>query len=92
VTDFEWDDEKEAANRAKHGVAFTEAALAFNDETALERFDDAHSEPRWVMVARVPGTLVVLVVAYTERNDVIRLISARPATPHEEAAYFNQHG
>jgi uncharacterized protein len=89
---FEWDVRKAAANRAKHGVAFEEAATVFSDPDALDGPDLLHSERerRALRLGRA-GTGRVLIVAYTVRRrgnaESIRIISARQASRKERAAY-----
>ena len=89
---FEWDEPKAAANRAKHGVSFDEAATVFADPEALDGPDLRHSgdESRALRLGRA-ATGRVLVVAYTVRRrgdgESIRIISARPASRKERAAY-----
>jgi uncharacterized DUF497 family protein len=88
---FEWDDEKERKNIAKHGIRFTTAARVFSDENRIERFDAGHSEfeDRYMTIGLVGGLLMVLAVVYTERgDDVIRIISARTATKKEKEEYY----
>lgn len=85
---FEWDLEKEQANRIKHGVDFAEARSVFYDPLAVYWPDDDHSvtEARFsAMGMSHYGRL--LVVAYTERTDGIRIISARPPTRREVRTY-----
>ncbi len=89
---FEWDHGKAAANLAKHGVSFEEAATAFEDLYGLDGADVLHSsaEPRRLRLAcTFRGRIVV--VAYTARwngnEEVTRLISARPANRRERARY-----
>ncbi len=85
---FEWDEEKAAANLRKHKVSFEEAKTIFGDRMSLTIFDEAHSgeEPRFIDIgASERGR--VLVVAYTERGENIRLISSRKATPAERRQY-----
>ncbi len=85
---FEWDPEKDAANRAKHGVAFEDAVEVFDVAHALEIFDEAHSdfEERFITVGPIRGGLVLVV--WTERDEeVIRVISARWATSNERRLY-----
>jgi hypothetical protein len=89
---FEWDPKKAAANLAKHGVAFGEAATVFADPLALDGPDVGHSavEARFVRLGR---SLLnrVLTVAYTRRNrshgEAIRIISARRGSRKERTAY-----
>ncbi len=86
---FEWDPDKDAANRTKHGVAFEDAIEVFEVAGALEIFDEAHSdfEERFITIGPIRGGLVLVV--WTERDeDVIRVISARWATPNERRLYI----
>jgi uncharacterized DUF497 family protein len=87
---FEWDPRKASRNVAKHGVTFLEAQTVFEDEEALFMPDPDHSgdEERFLLLG-LSAALRVLVVIHCERDDgeVIRLISARKAVPHERATY-----
>jgi uncharacterized protein len=85
---FEWDDDKAEANRRKHGVSFVEAASAFFDGLGLVQPDEVHSdeEPRQLLLGRSDRGRI-LVVAYTERADRLRIISARRATALEREDY-----
>ncbi|MCP5124127.1 MAG: BrnT family toxin [Gammaproteobacteria bacterium] len=85
---FEWDANKAATNLAKHSVSFEEAKTVFDDPLYVDFYDPDHSdeEHRYVMIGTsLQGRL--LLVAYTERSDVIRLISAREATRAERKVY-----
>jgi uncharacterized protein len=86
--DFEWDHEKAVANEGKHGVAFEEAVEVFADDYSSTVRDPDHSvdEERFVLFGRARSGRH-LVVAFTERDGRIRLISARPMTPRERRAY-----
>lgn len=91
---FEWDPAKAAANTRKHRVSFEEAASVFRDPAALTFADPDHSahEQRWITIGR-SGQQRVLFVAHTERDDHIRIISARPTTRREQEQYeegFNE--
>ena len=85
---FAWDRTKAARNLAKHGVSFDEAATSFDDPLYLDFFDPEHSEEehRYIRVGCSEQGRI-LVVSYTEREGVMRLISARPATRKEREAY-----
>jgi uncharacterized protein len=87
---FEWDPRKAAANRRKHGVSFEDAQSVFADERARLIDDPDHSEEedRFVLLG-LSSTLRLLVVAhcYRAEGNVIRIISARKATPEEQADY-----
>jgi hypothetical protein len=88
--EFEWDHRKAAANLLKHGVSFEVACDAFKDPFAMEwedvRHDDA--EPRFILLAEVRGR--ILVVVYTWRGEIVRLISARLAEPFERRLCFEE--
>lgn len=88
---FEWDDKKEEANIRKHGIDFSTAALVFNDENRLDLYDEIHSESedRYITIGMVGGIAYVVFVVYTEREDIIRLISARKATRLERSLYYD---
>lgn len=87
---FEWDLNKDASNRMKHGVSFEDAKNAFRDTYAIDlldmRFD--YGEDRYNLIGMVEGRL--LHVSYTMRKDVIRIISARGAEPHEQRKYYRE--
>jgi len=83
-----WDSAKEAANQAKHHVSFREAATVFGDPLSLTIHDPAHSEDEAhfvLMGLSARGRL--LVVSHAERDNNIRIISARLATRHERQSY-----
>ena len=73
-----------------HGVSFAFAMHAFKDPFAVERIDDRrdYGEERVILIGRVLDT--VLFVVYTEREERIRLISARRATREEYTDYVHQ--
>jgi uncharacterized protein len=90
--EFEWDDAKNTANIVKHGVGFVLARDVFKDLFAIERLDDRqdYGEERYVIVGTVEGRL--LSVAYAMRGDnVVRIISARGATPLEKRQYHEEN-
>ena len=84
--DFEWDNTKEEANRKKHGVDFRTAAKVFLDPYVIE-FEDVHAtgELRLNVIGLVDNRM--LFVTYTMRGEVVRIISARGAEPHEKKKY-----
>ena len=85
----EWDENKNQVNTRKHGISFQTAALVFADEERIEYLDRLHSqdEDRYVVLGCVHG---VLYVVYTMRNEYIRIISARMATPFERRIYYGE--
>lgn len=90
--EFEWRDAKAEANFEAHGVSFDLAKTVFKDPFAVERLDDRedYGEERLIIIGRAAGG-VVLFVAYAERGEHIRIISARRATQHEQDDYFQQN-
>jgi hypothetical protein len=85
---FEWHYEKAVANFEKHGVSFEEAETVFDDPHAPIFDDKEHSdeEVREIIVGySAKGR--ILVVVFTEREDAVRLISARKATRWERLDY-----
>ena len=89
-----WDEVKDRKNREKHGVSFEEAAQLFSSGIDfLEIFDQAHSfeEDRFLAIGPVVRGLVLVV--WTERDDdVVRIISARWASPAENTLYHRYIG
>ena len=81
---FEWDDAKDRANRAKHGISFDIAARVFADPLMRLVPDGiVAGEERWRAFGQVGGQAIVMVAhAYRARqgHEVIRIISARMAT------------
>jgi len=90
--ELEWDKAKAKANFRRHGVSFDLAKTVFKDPFAIERLDDReqYDEERFVIIGVAEGK-VVLFVAYTERQERIRIISARRATQYEQDDYFQQN-
>jgi uncharacterized DUF497 family protein len=86
--DCEWDQEKASGNLEKHGVSFEEAATVFGDPLYIDFYDPDHSieEQRYLIMGQsAAGRL--LIIAYTERDEVVRLISAREMTASERRVY-----
>ena len=87
---FEWDARKASANKKKHGISFEEARTVFFDENAKLIDDPDHSDDkeRFVLLG-VSSSLKVMLVChcYRERGNVVRIISARKASPRESKQY-----
>ena len=85
---FEWSTSKAASNLAKHDVAFEEAKTVFDDLQYVEFYDPDHSkdEERYLIVG-FSNRGRLLIVSYTERGEVVRLISARETTRTEREIY-----
>ncbi len=88
---FEWDEDKNRSNKKKHGVGFEDAILIFDDPYLLEKYDFKHSddEDRFFAIGSV-YEILLLAVAYTDRNGRTRIISARPATKNEKELYYDK--
>jgi uncharacterized DUF497 family protein len=86
---FKRDSRKAAANVKKHGIDFHEAAAVLDDTLSTTFPDTGHSrlvEPRFLTIGMFSRGRPV-VVAHTEHNDTVRIISARRATRHEGRYY-----
>ena len=85
---FEWDPSKASRNLAKHEVSFDEASTIFDDNMFITLLDEDHSqtEERYITIG-LSNKKRLLLVAHTEREDRIRIISARKATKNEEKFY-----
>jgi uncharacterized DUF497 family protein len=88
--EFEWDDAKAKANVRKHKLSFRAATGVFDDPLVLIEQDDSEDfgEVRYLAIGSIEGLLVA--VAYTERSDRIRIISARKANGNEQRAYHHR--
>jgi uncharacterized DUF497 family protein len=85
---FDWDKNKAERNLSKHEVSIEEAKTVFDDPLYVDFYDLDHSEDedRYLLVGQSNrGRL--LIVSYTERGNLIRLISAREVTKTERETY-----
>jgi uncharacterized protein len=84
----EWDDRKAAINAKRHGVTFQEAATVLEHALSMTFRDPDHSldESRFLTIG-LSSIGRILVVAHTDREEAVRLISARPATRGERRFY-----
>jgi uncharacterized DUF497 family protein len=88
---FEWDTKKAQSNQQKHQVPFEEAATVWTDPLALIAPDPEHStieEREWIIGESYKGRL--LVVVYNQREETVRIISARPVTKRERQQYAEE--
>lgn len=85
---FEWDNTKAAKNLRKHQVSFDEAASLFDDPMFITVVDEEHSddEERYITIG-LSNHGRLLVIAHTDREGQIRIISARTATRKEAKFY-----
>jgi uncharacterized DUF497 family protein len=89
--DFEWDDDKAAANFRRHRVSFEGARRVFDDPFAIAREDqrENYGEARFAIIGMVDDR--VLFVAYAMRQQRIRIIMARYAEAFERKLYHEEN-
>lgn len=90
---FTWDPQKAASNLEKHDVSFEEAMTVFAHPLAWIFPDEWHSqdEPRELIIGTSAHNRL-LVVSFTQRGEVFRIISARPADRRERRTHEEEHG
>jgi uncharacterized DUF497 family protein len=86
--EFEWDDDKADINQEKQHLSFREATLIWRGPTITEPDARGYDEDRYITYGLLRNT--VLVVIHTDRNDRIRIISARKATPRERKKFYEK--
>jgi uncharacterized DUF497 family protein len=87
---YKWDPNKAKSNYKKHGIRFADAVGVFEDENAITIQDEHESEDRFITIG-MDFLSRILVVVYTFRDVVIRIISARKATARERNIYEQQN-
>lgn len=91
--EFDWDPYKERLNLRNHHVSFRQAATVFRDPNHLSMYDEEHSEDeeRWITMGFDQAGVLRVMIHTFEQISVelcrVRIISARKATPAEEAQY-----
>ncbi|MDQ3580617.1 MAG: BrnT family toxin, partial [Pseudomonadota bacterium] len=71
--EFEWDEEKGAANVSKHGVSFEEAKTVFGDPLYVDFYDPDHSDDeRRYLIMGESNRGRLLMVSYAESGDAVR--------------------
>jgi uncharacterized DUF497 family protein len=83
---FAWDPRKAAANVRKHGIHFADAVVVLEDERAITLHEVADDEVRCITIG-MDALARVLTIVYTWRDNTVRVISARTATPNEQRQY-----
>lgn len=86
---YEWDAAKNVVNQVKHGISFEEARLIFEGDvlTGVDRRRD-YGETRYISIGAIEG-LIVIAVVHTDRNGIVRIISARLANRRERQKYHD---
>ena len=85
---FEYDPERSAENKHKHGIDFEEAQALWSDPALLEIPARVNDEPRWVVIGRMLDKHWSAVI--TRRDDNVRIISARRSRDEEVEIYGSQ--
>lgn len=85
---FEWDENKNSANKKKHKIAFEDAVDVFNDKDRLKFGSIQKGEKRYLTIGK--AFLAIISVVYTTRNMIVRIISARRASKEERKAYLTK--
>lgn len=90
---FEWNQDKNRLNKKKHGLSFETASFVFQDPFILSVPDNRHcyQEERWQSLGLIQETVIYVAHTVEEDNngeEIIRIISARAATPHEAKRYY----
>ena len=88
--DFEWDEDKRQANLDKHGIDFSRVSQVFDGRPRMDFASPRAGEHRIQTTAQLTGRFVTVV--WTEREGVVRIISARRARNGEERAYRQVFG
>lgn len=89
MANFEWDSDKNDKNITKHNVSFEEAREVFADADSIEKFGYYKQEVRIMRIGKTTAKIILLVV-YTIRDTIIRIISARQVSRDERNAYLEK--
>jgi uncharacterized protein len=87
---FDWDDQKNKSNFQKHGIWFEEAQTIWADPKSTEFLDPEHSEDedRFIRIGfSTKNRILIVVFCERDNESLIRVISARKATPKEVSQY-----
>lgn len=87
MLEFEWDENKNKSNRVKHSISFEKAKEVFEDEKSVEFRGNTPTELRIIRIGKTFSKILIVVV-YTIRVAMIRIISARQASKKETKAYL----
>jgi uncharacterized DUF497 family protein len=86
---FEWDEKKRRINLEKHGLDFEAAPRVFTEDAfVIEDTREEYGESRYLLLGLLYSRVVV--IAFTKRGDVIRIISMRKATKREQQDYVKK--
>ena len=85
---FEWDDEKNLSNQKKHKMSFEDDIDVFNDEDRIQYASNRNGEERFKVLGK--ALQAIIVVIYTTRDLIVRIISARRAAKDERRTYLTK--
>ncbi|MFM7458895.1 MAG: BrnT family toxin [bacterium] len=85
---FEWDEAKNRINIEKHGIGFEEAKLLFEMPHLRSFTRHDHGEIREISIGEIYEILIIVVI-HTDRDGIIRIISARKASKKERSLYYD---
>ena len=85
---FEWDETKNRINIEKHGISFEEAKLLFEMPHLRSFTRRDHGEIREISIGEIYEILIIVVI-HTDRDGIIRIISARKASKKERSMYYD---
>lgn len=89
---FEWDEEKNKTNIENHGISFSDAINIFFDKHRITGDDnkDDYYESREISIGRIceERNSPLVIVSHTNRENKIRIISARKANKKERSLYY----
>jgi uncharacterized DUF497 family protein len=85
---FEFDPEKSAGNKTKHGIDFEEAQALWKDPRMVEIPARVTDEPRWLVIGTIDGKHWSAVI--TRREENVRLISVRRSRDEEVTVYESE--
>ena len=86
--EFEWDEKKRDLKLKKHGMDFIDAKKVFESATlTIEDSRFIYDEQRFITLGMLEG--IIVIIAHSEENEIIRVISMRKATKNEQKIYFN---
>ena len=83
--EYEFDEQKSKANKAKHGIDFVEAQTLWEDIDLLEIAARTDDEPRTIVIGRIGDKHWSAIITY--RNEKIRIISVRRSRREERELY-----
>ncbi len=85
---FEYDPNKSAENKRKHGIDFEDAQRLWADPGVMEIPARTSDEPRWLLIGKIDEEYWSAII--TKRGENIRLLSVRRSRDEEVALYESE--